>query len=254
MSVVWDAELHPTSLKLTALALADWSNDEGGSLHPSMAAIAQKVSVSRSQAQRLVHQLMERGLLSVLANAKGGHHKATPRYQLHLAKFAALCPRDRLTVTGSIHAMGTGRMDAMGTGSTDAAPGVAPMHRTGSTHATQTIIDPSYTERRDAHAARAPAPDRGSRLPKDWRPSPAEEAFCREHRPTLNPSEVASRFRDYWVAQPGAKGRKADWAATWRNWVRNERSHSPSGFPLERSSGDLLAIDEQLMPVEGGHL
>ena len=29
-------------------------------------------------------------------------------------------------------------------------------------------------------------------------------------------------FRDYWIAQPGAKGRKLDWFATWRNWVRRE--------------------------------
>lgn len=31
----------------------------------------------------------------------------------------------------------------------------------------------------------------------------------------------AEKFRDYWVAIPGAKGRKADWPATWRNWCRN---------------------------------
>ena len=30
----------------------------------------------------------------------------------------------------------------------------------------------------------------------------------------------AEIFRDYWVAQPGVKGRKANWSATWRNWVR----------------------------------
>ena len=252
MSVVWDAELHPTSLKLTALALADWSNDEGGSLHPSMAAIAQKVSVSRSQAQRLVHQLMERGLLSVVANAKGGHHKATPRYQLHLAGFAALCPRDRLPETGRTDATGTGRMDATGTGRTDAAPGVAPMHRTGSTHATQTIREPSYSEKKDAHASRAPTAERGSRLPDGWQPSPEEEAFCREHRPDLKPADVAARFRDYWVAQPGAKGRKTDWPATWRNWVRNERAQTRPIGGLERSACALLDIDAQLMPMEGG--
>jgi hypothetical protein len=35
--------------------------------------------------------------------------------------------------------------------------------------------------------------------------------------------DIADRFRDYWVSVPGGKGRKLDWAATWRNWVRNER-------------------------------
>jgi len=37
--------------------------------------------------------------------------------------------------------------------------------------------------------------------------------------------EVFNTFRDYWRAQPGNKGVKADWPATWRNWCRrqNER-------------------------------
>jgi len=30
------------------------------------------------------------------------------------------------------------------------------------------------------------------------------------------------RFVDYWRAQPGAKGRKTDWQATWRNWCRKD--------------------------------
>jgi len=62
-----------------------------------------------------------------------------------------------------------------------------------------------------------------SRLPADWYPSDDDFSFCRKERPDLTPSDVASRFRDYWIAQPGAKGRKADWHATWRNWVRNEK-------------------------------
>ncbi len=28
------------------------------------------------------------------------------------------------------------------------------------------------------------------------------------------------KFRDYWTAQPGQKGVKTDWSATWRNWAR----------------------------------
>jgi hypothetical protein len=32
--------------------------------------------------------------------------------------------------------------------------------------------------------------------------------------------DEADRFRDYWIAQPGAKGIKLDWPATWRNWIR----------------------------------
>lgn len=62
-----------------------------------------------------------------------------------------------------------------------------------------------------------------SRLPADWIPSDDDIKFCESERKDLNPGVVADRFRDYWIAQPGAKGRKLDWPATWRNWVRNEK-------------------------------
>lgn len=65
---------------------------------------------------------------------------------------------------------------------------------------------------------------RGSRLPADWRMSPEQEAYCREHRPDLVPLKTAERFRDYWVAKAGKDAVKLDWDATWRNWVRNEKA------------------------------
>ncbi len=63
---------------------------------------------------------------------------------------------------------------------------------------------------------------RGSRLPADWTPSELETQFCKTERPDLDPVKTADRFRDYWISQPGSKGIKTDWTATWRNWVRNE--------------------------------
>jgi len=63
---------------------------------------------------------------------------------------------------------------------------------------------------------------RGSRLPAYWFPSESEFQFCKTERPDLDPAKTADRFRDYWISQPGSKGVKLDWTATWRNWVRNE--------------------------------
>lgn len=68
---------------------------------------------------------------------------------------------------------------------------------------------------------------RGSRLPADWFPSDSEIQFCKTERPDLDPAKTAERFRDYWHAQPGSKGTKLDWTATWRNWVRDERAKAP---------------------------
>lgn len=70
----------------------------------------------------------------------------------------------------------------------------------------------------------------GTRLSSDWSPSLADIEFCQTERPDLEVAITAARFKDYWVAQPGAKGRKSDWQATWRNWVRNEK---PGTVPVK---------------------
>lgn len=55
-------------------------------------------------------------------------------------------------------------------------------------------------------------------LPPDW------ESFCMQERFDLRPEEVFKTFSDYWIAKPGREGVKLDWAATWRNWVRNQNT------------------------------
>lgn len=146
LSIVFDAPIRPPTNKLLAAVMADWCDDRGGSLFPSMSKIAEKVGISRSQAQRIVHSFMEQGLLSVVANGAGGKPGITPHYRLHLERIAAL------TETGGVSA--TGRMDATGstgaTGVTDAQEGlhghtggVASARETGRAHATQSISDTS---------------------------------------------------------------------------------------------------------------
>ena len=60
---------------------------------------------------------------------------------------------------------------------------------------------------------------RGTRLPADWQPSPEDRSFALSL--DLDPDAVAAEFRDYWVPLPGAKGRKLDWSATFRNRCRD---------------------------------
>ena len=47
--------------------------------------------------------------------------------------------------------------------------------------------------------------------------------FCKTERSDLDPKAVFTDFRDYWISVAGAKGRKADWLATWRVWVRRQQ-------------------------------
>ena len=70
-------------------------------------------------------------------------------------------------------------------------------------------------------AATASPHSRGVRLPAGWIPEPVHMAFA-ESLGLRNGKATAEleKFRDYWAAQPGQKGVKTDWPATWRNWVR----------------------------------
>ena len=73
----------------------------------------------------------------------------------------------------------------------------------------------------EAPSAKSPA---GAALPKNWILPAQWAAWAQGERPDLDPNKVADEFRDYWIAKPGKEGRKADWEATWRNWVRNQRA------------------------------
>ena len=78
---------------------------------------------------------------------------------------------------------------------------------------------------------------RSSRLAEGWQPSIDDRRFAEQLG--LDPDHTAERFRDYWVAQPGQRGVKADWLATWRNWCRREadRRASQAGALLRTPTG-----------------
>jgi uncharacterized protein YdaU (DUF1376 family) len=69
---------------------------------------------------------------------------------------------------------------------------------------------------------------RGTRLPQDF-------AVTEEHRKFANEIGVDvdhqfAIFRDYWIAQPGQKGVKTEWNATFRNWLRRAvETHNRNG-------------------------
>ncbi len=91
--------------------------------------------------------------------------------------------------------------------------GSPPHHSNGSLFA-----EPDQETSHD-HASKQPK--RGTRLERDWRPPPDAWNLGRELG--LSDAEIADqldRFRDHWIAKPGKDGRKLDWAATFRNWLR----------------------------------
>ena len=85
----------------------------------------------------------------------------------------------------------------------------------------------SFTENHEKNKetsslSRAPRSDGGTRIPEDFAPTDELRAwFVAEKLGGVIDGRIEhEQFMDYWRAVPGVKGRKKDWPATWRRWMR----------------------------------
>lgn len=90
----------------------------------------------------------------------------------------------------------------------------------------------------------------GSRLPLDWTLPTDWLTWAIAERPELNAKTEADRFRDYWHGVAGAKGRKADWLATWRNWIRNARGGPPPSPAKHSAAADFRGKTYDATPID----
>jgi hypothetical protein len=106
----------------------------------------------------------------------------------------------------------------------------------GQTLTRDTIVtsseEKSFAPQPSAAAAKPKKASRGARLADDWQlPGEWHEWAVKEF--DAAPAAVsaqAEKFRDYWIAQPGQKGVKANWFSTWKNWCRTARERSASRY------------------------
>jgi hypothetical protein len=105
----------------------------------------------------------------------------------------------------------------------------------------------------DREAAQSTAPSRsgpgsarGSRLPADWSPGDSLRVWAKGEGLDATGPELA-KFRDHWLAKAGRDATKADWDATYRNWLRRARefgvpkSVRPADITRQPVTDDLLA-------------
>lgn len=80
------------------------------------------------------------------------------------------------------------------------------------------------------------------RLPIDWQLPDEWAIWAKEQRPDLNVNQVADGFKDYWISEAKAK---ADWFATWRNWIRKQRVDKQSaGYEAPWQKANRLRVAE----------
>lgn len=104
---------------------------------------------------------------------------------------------------------------------------------------------------------------RGTRLPDKWTPPVDDWVFARDLIGDQRARAELAKFTDHWKQQPGQRGVKLDWSATWRNWVRraaeyrNGNGKTPGGSLLDsvkRELADLEREDETDPPLYPGHI
>ncbi|WP_093234680.1 hypothetical protein [Sinorhizobium sp. NFACC03] len=101
------------------------------------------------------------------------------------------------------------------------------------------------------NAARSGRGRRASRLPATFEPDWAFAAGL-----GFGPAEATiefDKFRDYWTAKSGRNATKLDWAATWRNWMRNAGRPARAGGPQVASRSTATGRAGDAGPPRRGH-
>lgn len=75
-------------------------------------------------------------------------------------------------------------------------------------------------------------------LPHEW------SEWAGNNTPNADADAEWARFCDYWRAQPGQKGVKADWFATWRNWCRRASEQQKPGTYGQRQPNRQEALEQ----------
>ena len=79
--------------------------------------------------------------------------------------------------------------------------------------------DPTRPDHKQERTSPRKRADRATRLPDGWQPTHEPDLVNAIGGHQAAQRELA-KFVDYWAGVSGQKGRKVDWQATWRNWLR----------------------------------
>jgi hypothetical protein len=217
MQAVWEHSKADGRARLVLLAIADHQGEIGA--WPSIATIAKMVNASERSVQRDIKYLEDLGELKVeVQNAPTRNQYKSNLYWVTLPGTLPVT----LSVTSGVTESQSG-VTNNDSGVTDSTSGVT-------AGGVLTLKEPLLKPLLNSY-----------RLPEDWQPRENDIETMREHFPKLDLKLETHAFRDYWRAVPGSRGKKSDWDATWRNWIRNSYKRSKPKY--ENNIDDLNVED-----------
>lgn len=236
MSQVWNMEIDDSTTKLTLMALADFSDDEGY-CYPSYEVLAKKISKSKRTAIRAVEKLTELGFLQKEKRELKDGTSSANLYKI-------LSEKDRVTQTHPRVTNEKERVTSMTLPSdTDDTPrvtsmtpcsdkGVTPINITTNRTVSRTIKEPSIN----------PLPPKGVSLPDFIDPNLWQKylAYKKERREKLSTEGIEMKFSEW--AKWASEG--IDVNACIREAMRNEWQGVFKPKPSYNKNGLNLSVED----------
>ena len=199
MSQVWNMEIDDSTAKLTLMALADFSDDEGY-CYPSYEVLAKKISKSKRTAIRAVEKLTELGFLQKEKRELNDGTSRTNLYKIvseneRVTQTPPMMTNEKEAVTSMTSHSDTDDTRVVTNVSLHSDKGVTPINITTNRTVSRTIKEPSIN----------PLPPKGVSLPDFIDPNLWQEylAYKKERREKLSTKGIEMKFSEWakWASE-----------------------------------------------------
>nr|DAX64720.1 MAG TPA: helix-turn-helix domain protein [Caudoviricetes sp.] len=199
MSQVWDMEIEDSTTKLTLMALADFSDDEGY-CYPSYEVLAKKISKSKRTAIRAVEKLTELGFLQKEKRELNDGTSRTNLYKIvseneRVTQTPPMMTNGKEAVTSITSHSDTDDTMVVTNVSLHSDKGVTPINITTNRTVSRTTKEPSIN----------PLPPKGVSLPDFIDPNLWQEylAYKKERREKLSSKGIEMKFSEWakWASE-----------------------------------------------------
>ena len=189
---------------------------EGGAIEPNDRRLAALCQIRPADVRKLVDGLVEKGKIVRQSDGKLSQKRAQSEVEKSLNRIQTA------SENGSNGGRPSRKIEEKQRN--DKADGSFPEKLT-------TNHQPATTNQIEKEEPDGSSKKRGSRLSQDWALPDDWRAYAAGKG--LQDRQIAleaEKFKNHWISQPGQRGVKVDWLATWRNWIIN------SGGNLGKSS------------------
>lgn len=221
-------DLSETELRVL-IALYSFRDKHANTVWPSLDLLAERAGVKdKTRVSKITSKLMERNLITKKKRGFTGGN--VYGFVSESDDVANLDESAKLGEKPKLGKCANAKLDESANSNLDESAKCNELTNEHTNEHTRELGSPP-AQRKHADAQRTHS---GCRLPDDWTP---DVVFAASNGMSeLDALTEAERFRDYWRSVAGAKGRKSDWQATWRNWIRRAVEQRPlSRTPPDRA-------------------